>query len=158
LPDNAGGEGCVVLHANNLIGSPKVISNSFFPPWGINGNPISGAGPSAANPFVLGPNGSFIDVPLLPDLFGGPAAYGLSATLPSARFPAIISGEPTQASVAVPRFDGRVPGYDYHFSGFDLVAIINLCSVPVTMPAFVSSNYRMPLVPLRQGGFAYDTT
>jgi hypothetical protein len=145
-----GAEGRLVIKADQVINQPRVFHNtSAFADYET--LVPSGTGPRAENPFAVTSDGTNPTVPRLLDLVGGPEAYGLSSTLTSADFPSIASAAPSPESVAIARFDDSLPGYD-------LIAIVNMSSLPVTMPRFVifDSTILPPHLPLGQGGFEYN--
>jgi len=94
--------------------------------------------------------------PTIPDLVGGPEAFGFLAR--SAQDPAIrtyLANAPRWAAAAVVLLDGALPGSDFSFAGHTTLLFVNLHSGSIDHPQLgVGGEW---LSPLQEGGPARKT-
>ena len=149
---NSGDLGRLLVGANVLSIDPTT-------PYGnaVNAFQQNLAGPVENNPFVDLGQGT-ISTPLMPDLVGGAAAYGL-LTLDAQHLlsqDVLETSKPADAGLAVIRVDHGIGNLIPDFGGYDVLLIANLTDQAFDLPAL-----RVGSIGTKQellsGGFLQDT-
>jgi autotransporter-associated beta strand protein len=106
------------------------------------------SGPTDANPFLDGAQS-----PTIPNLVGGAEAYGLTGlNSQQILLPSVFADAPTGAQVAVIRSHRGPAGFNYDFSGYDMLLYVNLTGQPIENPALSVGNDKA-LQQLEVGGY-----
>ena len=120
------------------------------------------SGPTTVNPFIKDANtgGSFL-TPYIPNLKGGAEAFGVLQGVKSTNsfFDAIRAQAKSTDEIALMRVDLGPAGYDFDFTGFDAVFLLNLTDAALLDPMLgIVENGSDPtfLRRLLAGGFAND--
>lgn len=116
-------------------------------------------GPRGDNPFVVGTGDS---TPYIADLPSGAALFGLTGLTTSAPdFNAVLYSAPSDAVGALYRMDMGPVGYSDEYTGFDILAFLNLTNVGLLNPMLgidPGGLDHLFLTPLLSAGYATDPT
>lgn len=147
----AGDDGRVLLGTTTAsTGSgPEVVADSTYTYDG---------GPTGSNRYagIAGP----IDTPLIPDLVGGPEAFGILDSYDSLTMPgwydSLFTSERDQGYAALLlKYDDTIGFTGLDYTGYDVVAFVNLLDQPLLNPVFWASGTATAFS-LLTGGWAND--
>lgn len=120
----AGGNGRFLFGSNTAGGLPSAV---------LGAQKSTFSGTQGLNPFITG---GAIATPYIPDLVGGAELYGLFHGLDAsaADFAGLRAVAPTDAIGALMRLDIGPLGYDFDFTGFDMLLMLSMSDQPLYDP------------------------